>query len=100
MDGTNELERQLEELRDRVRRDALERTNWIRANLKKAMKEAGKSPGWISSLTGIAPNTVRSFLHSQRPTDSQLFNVVLMARALGLNLGDLEGRPGNQAGSK
>lgn len=77
-------------LRVLVRSSAREHAGWIRENLGFAMNATEHDPAMIHALAGVSPGTVRNFL---RGTDSSLENVLLIALALGLSLGDLERPP-------
>ncbi len=61
-----------------------------RENLRTLMTRTGHDAVAIQALTGLSAGTVRNFL---RGTDLSLGNVLLMALALGVTLGDLERSP-------
>jgi hypothetical protein len=67
-----------------------ERLRWIRANARTATADSRQDAVTISALTGIAVGTVKGFLEHR---DTSIKNVVLIAVALGLSLGDLERPP-------
>lgn len=73
-----------------IRASADEHTGWIRENLRALMIATDHDPAAIHALAGVSPGTVRNFLGG---TDSALGNVVLIALALGVSLGDLERPP-------
>lgn len=62
----------------------------IRANLRLVMQSTDQDVVAISTLTGVAPGTVRGFLGG-RP--SSIRNVALMAMALGVTLAELGQSP-------
>lgn len=72
------------------RASARERLGWIRDNLRFAMLAMDQDPALIHAIAGVSPGTVRNFL---RGTDSSVGNVLLIAHAVGLSLGDLERPP-------
>ena len=77
-------------LRRLIRAGAHERLGWIRDNLQYAMDATDHDAALIHALAGVSAGTVRNFL---RGTDSSLGNVLLIAEALGISLGDLERPP-------
>lgn len=78
------------EVRRLIDTAANERLSWIRANARTAMADSRQDAVTISALTGIAVGTVKGFLEHR---DTSIKNVVLIAGALGLTLGDLERPP-------
>ncbi|HET7727499.1 MAG TPA: hypothetical protein VFK54_09255 [Candidatus Limnocylindrales bacterium] len=78
-------------LRRLIRAGARERLGWIRENLQYAMDATDQDAALIHALAGVSAGTVRNFL---RGTDSSLGNVLLIAEALGISVGDLERPPG------
>lgn len=77
-------------MRRLVRASADERLGWMRDNLQALMTATDHDAVAIHALSGVSPGTVRNFL---RGTDSSLGNVMLIALALGVTLGDLERPP-------
>jgi hypothetical protein len=75
------------EVRRLIDTSAVERLGWIRSNARTAMALSGQDAVTISALTGVAVGTVKGFLEQ---TDTSIKNVLLIALALGLTLGDLE----------
>ncbi len=78
------------EVRRLIDTAANERLRWIRANARTAMADSRQDAVTLSALTGIAVGTVKGFLEHR---DTSIKNVVLIAVALGLSLGDLERPP-------
>src|SRR5687767_4180238 len=78
------------EVRRLIDTAANERLSWIRANARAAMVETRQDAVTISALTGIAVGTVRGFLDHR---ETSIKNVLLIAVALGLGIGDLEQSP-------
>ena len=83
-DVTTEL---LPNIRRLVQAAADERGGACRDNLRTLMNRTGHDAVTIQALTGLSAGTVRNFL---RGTDSSLGNVLLIALALGVTLGDIE----------
>jgi len=73
-----------------IRASAEEHVSWIRANMRALMALTDHDPAAVHALCGVSPGTVRNFVGG---TDSALGNVLLMALALGVSLGDLERPP-------
>lgn len=78
------------DLRRLLRSGAEDHGQWIRTNLRQAIRDRRQDAVAISALTGLAPGTVRGFLNG-RP--SSLDNVLLIAQATGYTLGDLDREP-------
>src|SRR3954469_4039756 len=78
------------EVRKLIDTGAVERLGWIRSNTRTAMAATGQDAVTLSALTGVAVGTVRGFLEH---TDTSIKNVLLIAVALGLSVGDLERPP-------
>ncbi|MEY2568008.1 MAG: hypothetical protein QOE35_2537 [Actinomycetota bacterium] len=78
------------EVRRLIETAAVERLGWIRANARTVMSATRQDAVTLSALTGIAVGTVKGFLEQR---DTSITNVVLIAIALGLALGDLERSP-------
>lgn len=77
-------------MRRLVRASADERMGWLRDNLQTLMTATDHDAVAVQALSGVSPGTVRNFL---RGTDSSIGNVMLMALALGVSVGDLERPP-------
>jgi len=71
---------------------AVERLGWIRGNARTASAVTRHDAVTLSALTGVAVGTVKGFLAER---DTAITNVMLIAVALGLGLGDLE-RPAEE----
>jgi hypothetical protein len=80
------------EVRRLIETVAVERLGWIRANATTASTVSRQDAVTLSALTGVAVGTVKGFL-AQR--DTSITNVMLIAVALGIGLGDLE-RPAEE----
>jgi hypothetical protein len=80
----------LASVRSLIRTSADDRIATIRDNLRAVMRHTDHDPVAIQALTGLSAGTVRNFLSG---TDSSIGNVVLIALALGVTLGDLERSP-------
>ena len=78
------------EVRRLIDTAANERLGWIRTNARAALASSQQDAVTISALTGIAVGTVRGFLEQR---DTSIKNVLLIAVALGLGVGDLERPP-------
>ena len=63
---------------------------WLRENLRHALAVRGQDPVAVSTLTGLAPGTVRGFING-RP--SSVNNVLLMAEAVGYTVAELDRPP-------
>jgi hypothetical protein len=82
--------RLLDTVRSLVAAGAEERTEWIRANIRKLMRDTARDAIGISALSGVSATTVRAFLND---TDSSITNVLKIALTLGVSLADLERPP-------
>jgi hypothetical protein len=80
----------LPNLRRLIHSAAEERRIACRENLRTLMVRTGHDAVTIQALTGLSAGTVRNFL---RGTDSSVGNVLLIALALGVTLGDIERPP-------
>jgi hypothetical protein len=80
----------LPNIRRLIQAAADERRESCRENLRTLMNRTGHDSVAIQALTGLSAGTVRNFL---RGTDSSLGNVLLIALALGVSLGDIERPP-------
>jgi hypothetical protein len=80
------------EVRRLIETVAIGRLGWIRANARTASVVGRQDAVTLSALTGVAVGTVKGFLEQR---DTSITNVMLIAVALGLGLGDLE-RPAEE----
>ena len=80
----------LPNIRRLIQAGADERLESCRENLRTLMSRTGHDSVTIQALTGLSAGTVRNFL---RGTDSSLGNVLRIALALGVTLGDIERPP-------
>lgn len=80
----------LPNIRRLIQAGADERRQSCRENLRTLMTRTGHDSVTIQALTGLSAGTVRNFL---RGTDSSLGNVLRIAMALGVTLGDIERPP-------
>ena len=80
----------LASVRGLIRSSAGDRMMNIRENLHTIMRRTDHDAMAIQALTGLSAGTVRNFLQG---TDSSIGNVLLIALALGVTLGDLERSP-------
>ena len=78
------------DVRRLLRGGAADHGQWIRENVRHALRVRREDPGAVSALTGLAPGTVRGFLNG-RP--SSIDNVLLMAEAVGYTLAKLDRPP-------
>ena len=78
------------DVRRLLERGADDHWSWLRDNVRHALTVRGQDAVAVSALTGLAPGTVRGFLHG-RP--SSIRNVLLIAEAVGYTLADLDQPP-------
>ena len=82
----------VQDVRHLVRRGAAIRGEWLRKNIRHALRARREDPVAVSTLTGLAPGTVSGFLGGR---SSSVDNVLLIAEAVGYPLAELD-RPPDQ----
>lgn len=87
---TNEHTKLVGQVRGLLRAGARQRADWLRTNLRVAMTAAELDIVTLSALSGVSVGTIRGFMAG---TDSSVTNVLQLAMALGLSLGELERPP-------
>jgi PAS domain S-box-containing protein len=80
----------VQDVRHLVRRGAAIRGEWLRKNIRHALRARREDPAAVSTLTGLAPGTVSGFLGGR---SSSVDNVLLIAEAVGYPLAELDRPP-------
>jgi PAS domain S-box-containing protein len=80
----------VQDVRRLVQRGAAVRGEWLRKNIRHALRARKDDPAAVSTLTGLAPGTVSGFLGGR---SSSIDNVLLIAEAVGYPLAELDQPP-------